>query len=465
MQCIGIIGGGFSGLMAAEHLTSQARQPLHLYIINAGNAFPRGVAYGIQSPWLLLNVRAQGMSAYPDQPLHFVEWLQRQPEYAAVPESELRLKFIPRRVYGNYLESIWNGLQERIKQQGKHRVTLLNDTATGINVVGEKAILHTVANGTVTVSRVLLATGHSAPSALPFQSTELTRSALYYGNPWSRWEENFVDTGGDAFILGSGLTMVDVVQSLLNNNFKGTIYFNSRGGLLPLSHGPHVQTQFYSAADIKSPRLEDLVALYRQDATQYKEQGLPAFLAIDKFRPLTQQLWNGFSLQEKNYFLQHYKSYWNVRRHRIAQEIHEVISAALASGKLKFVKGNVEAATVHNDAISLSVKNGDETITLPNVHYFFNCTGPQESYLHSTNPLIRSLLDAGEAQPDDIDWGLRVAPSYACTRADGRASDTVYTTGCLIKGSYWETFAVPDLRKQVQNVCTNLLSHLPVQAA
>lgn len=463
MHSIGIIGGGFSGIMAAEHLTASANQPLHVYIINTGNSFPRGVAYGGQAPWLLLNVRAQGMSAFPDQPLHFVNWLKTRTEYADVPEADLRLMFIPRRTYGDYLEHIWKELQARTK--GQHRITLLNDVATAVKVVGDKAIIKTLANGTVTVDRILLATGHSAPSALPFQDDNLTRSSNYYGNPWNRWEENFTDKGGDAFILGSGLTMVDVVQSLLHNQFKGTIYFNSRNGLLPLSHGAYVQTQFYSPADIKSARLDDLVKLYQSEAAAYRAQGLPAFLAIDKFRPVTQQLWNGFTLEEKNYFLQYYKAYWNVRRHRIAGEIYLFIQQAINSGKLKFVEGKVTGAKTVDGSLRVELKHGDTYSTIAGIQYFFNCTGPQESYRNSSSSLIKSLLEEGEAQPDSIDWGLEVSPAYACIKADGTESKTIYVTGCLIKGSYWETFAVPDLRLQVKKVCEALLQNLPAQSA
>ncbi len=52
METIGIIGGGFSGLLSAIHLTEQAQQPLHIYIINKGSDFPKGIAYSTTSPWL-----------------------------------------------------------------------------------------------------------------------------------------------------------------------------------------------------------------------------------------------------------------------------------------------------------------------------------------------------------------------------------------------------------------------------
>lgn len=460
METIGIIGGGFSGLLSAIHLTEQAQQPLHIYIINKGSDFPKGIAYSTTSPWLLLNVRAMGMSAFPDDLGHFVNWLKQHSAYSHKEEAELKMTFVPRMVYGEYLESIWNNFQERIKSQGLHKVSLITDRVIATDINEEGAALQTTSNGTISVSKVVLAVGHFAPSALPFSAEVLTSHPAYFGNPWGRWEENFEDKGGDAFILGSGLTMVDTVLSLLNNNFKGKIYFSSRNGFLPKSHGNHVQTDFFKPEDLTSWRLTDLVKLYEHWANRYKDEGRPAFLAADKFRPVTQQIWNTWTLGEKKYFLEHYKAFWNVRRHRIAEEVHAVIKTAMDEGKLVLIKDKVDSVSTNGSLLTVHVNGEKEKQSFSNISYFFNCTGPQETYRHSTDPLIRSLIDSGQAQADDIDWGLKVNDKYACIKGDGEASDSVFATGCVIKGTYWETFAVPDLRKQLKALATNILQQL-----
>src|SRR5580698_9398803 len=87
---IAIIGGGFSGVMTAVNLVRLSRQPIHITIINQRRAVARGIAYGTRRPEHLLNVAARNMSALPDHPNHFLEWLRTRTEYAAVPEAELR---------------------------------------------------------------------------------------------------------------------------------------------------------------------------------------------------------------------------------------------------------------------------------------------------------------------------------------------------------------------------------------
>ena len=46
------------------------------------------------------------MSAFRDEPDHFLRWLRTRSEFDTMPEIELRERFMPRMVYGDYLRSI-----------------------------------------------------------------------------------------------------------------------------------------------------------------------------------------------------------------------------------------------------------------------------------------------------------------------------------------------------------------------
>jgi choline dehydrogenase-like flavoprotein len=101
-----IIGGGFCGTMVALNLARTSGTALRVTVINCGRPMGRGIAYGTTRSEHLLNVAARNMSAFPEHPNHFVEWLQTRTEFAGVPEAELRERFIPRRVYGDYLRGL-----------------------------------------------------------------------------------------------------------------------------------------------------------------------------------------------------------------------------------------------------------------------------------------------------------------------------------------------------------------------
>ena len=104
MKHVAIIGGGFSGSLTAVNLARlSAAGPLKITIINHGSPLGRGVAYSTRNSNHLLNVAARNMSALADQPSHFVEWLRTRSEFYEEPLDRLRERFVPRRIYGDYL--------------------------------------------------------------------------------------------------------------------------------------------------------------------------------------------------------------------------------------------------------------------------------------------------------------------------------------------------------------------------
>ena len=98
---IAIIGGGFSGTMVAVHLARLAgsRAP-RVVLFEKADRPARGLAYGTRCDQHLLNVPAGLMSALPDQPTHFLEWLR------AHDPSTHHGTFALRRVYGDYLQEL-----------------------------------------------------------------------------------------------------------------------------------------------------------------------------------------------------------------------------------------------------------------------------------------------------------------------------------------------------------------------
>src|SRR4051794_32635305 len=82
---VAVIGGGFSGLLTALHLL-QGDPQVCVRLVERAPRFGRGRAYAAGPADHLLNVRAANMSAFPDRPGHFVEWLAAAAE-AAGPDA------------------------------------------------------------------------------------------------------------------------------------------------------------------------------------------------------------------------------------------------------------------------------------------------------------------------------------------------------------------------------------------
>jgi uncharacterized NAD(P)/FAD-binding protein YdhS len=110
---IGIIGGGFSGIMTAVNLIIKAETPIEINIIDKSESIVTGIAYNPYSEKHLLNVSTGKMSAFPDDPDHFLNWVLKRSEYLGIDKELIRYSFLPRFVYGDYLKSIWNEYRDK----------------------------------------------------------------------------------------------------------------------------------------------------------------------------------------------------------------------------------------------------------------------------------------------------------------------------------------------------------------
>src|ERR1700679_2423779 len=104
---VAIVGGGYCGTMAAVHLLSQSEVAVEIVLINSGYPLTKGVAYSSYSHKHLLNVRAQNMSAFPDKPNHFIDWIKKHENYRVIDPAALPQMFLPRNIDGYYLNDIF----------------------------------------------------------------------------------------------------------------------------------------------------------------------------------------------------------------------------------------------------------------------------------------------------------------------------------------------------------------------
>ena len=75
---VAIIGAGFTGVALAIQLIRSLPAGARIVLIGSPQETGRGQAYGTERPEHLLNVRAERMGLFPDDPSHFVRWLKRQ---------------------------------------------------------------------------------------------------------------------------------------------------------------------------------------------------------------------------------------------------------------------------------------------------------------------------------------------------------------------------------------------------
>ena len=428
---VAIVGGGASGTILAAQL---ARLGVRSLLIDGSGRMGRGVAYSTTEPAHLLNVRAEGMSAWAGEPDHFAKRFEGE---GGSPRG-----FAQRRYFATYLgemlaDAVASGCTDLVE-------------ATAVSAIRDGDAWNVgFADGSSIEAQVLvLGVGNQEPEALGAFAGVGRR---FVRNPWGADARAAVDelarTGGAALLVGTGLTMVDLVLSLDAAGHQGRIVALSRRGLIPRAHAD------FDPAPVDYDQLPSgLRGLFRWLRRRSAEVGWRA--AVDSLRPYSHAVWQALTHDEQRRFLRHARPWWDVHRHRIAPEVASIVARMVAGGQLEIVAGRIEAAREAPDGIDVdyrrrrAAKGRTETFA-----YAFNCTGPLHSIARSKDPLLRSLLDAGQVKPDHLGIGLEVTD-------DCRAGNRLWALGPLTKGRYWEIIAVPDIREQAAAVAQDIAQEL-----
>jgi len=88
-----------------------------------------------------------------------------------------------------------------------------------------------------------------------------------------------------------------------------------------------------------------------------------------------------------------------------------------------------------------------------------NATGPNTKFTATSSALLQNLLASGLITPDGMEMGLRVDANHAIIGRDGKRSDFLFALGPLLRGTLWETIAVPELRGQARRTAEAILGY------
>lgn len=423
---IAIIGAGLSGTLTALQLARQAGG-LRVGLLERSGAPGRGLAYSTPDETHLLNVRADRMSAFPAEPDGFMRWLAVQEAGSVYRVDTDAGTFVSRQAYGNYLQDL---LEEACISTGNLHVYPLEITAIRRDRDG---FILSSGQGMIHARTVVLAMGNLAsPFVLPDGSEAV--------NPWRAGAFEGLLPDAPVAVIGTGLTMVDVVTSLRRRGHAGPITAISRRGLTPLSHAALSNVPDAGTLHIGSGPLSGRLRSMRQAARVYGWREV-----MDRLRTVTQALWQDLSTQEKQRFLRHARPWWDVHRHRIAAPLAAALSAELQSASLSVLAGRIVDGGAGRLVVRPRGEAGDVTLSPARI---FDATG-FGPLCQSGDVLVKDLLDSGLATPDEAGLGLAVSAGLGVEGKTG-PTEGLYAIGPLVRGVYWECTAVPDIRIQAE---------------
>ncbi|MEO5613117.1 MAG: FAD/NAD(P)-binding protein, partial [Sphingomicrobium sp.] len=309
---------------------------------------------------------------------------------------------------------------------------------------------------TVTTAALVLAIGNQPPEPLAMAAG---LGGRFVNNPWSEDAKAAVReaaaSAGDVLLVGTGLTMIDVVQSLNAAGHRGRIVALSRRGQIPKAHAD------FEAEPVKASEVPhgNVLTLWRWLRRRSGEVGWR--VAVDSLRPHSHALWQSLSVEQQRRFLRHARPWWDVHRHRIAPEVARQVHDLVAQGRLEIVAGRIGAIRDVDGGLEVEIRRRGgvqsfdqlRTNGLSRFAFAINCTGPLGAIERTADPLLRGLLDDGLVAPDQLGIGLEVDQH-------SRVGERLWALGPLTKGRYWEIVAVPDIRGQAAAVADDIAKEL-----
>jgi uncharacterized NAD(P)/FAD-binding protein YdhS len=448
MTAVAVIGAGFSGTLLALHLLRRCPPWVRVHLIEKNRSFGRGLAYSTGNPSHLLNVPAARMSAFSDQPHHFVDWLHEEgPGEGQVDASS----FIERNVFGRYIRHLLNS---ELKSAGKSRLVLSRGEVTGIEPDGEELAL-CLDGRRIPADVAVLAVGNFPPEAPPVADPSFYNGPWYRPDPWAADTLTELDPSASVLLIGTGLTMVDTVISLLDQGHVGPITALSRRGLLPRRHAP--AKNFPLLGQSVPTTIASLLRFMRREVARVEAAGGDWRSVVDGLRPALQDIWQRMDAPNRARFVRHLRPWWDVHRHRIPGAVADRIERAQRSGQLYIGAARIRNYRIADGWVEVAIQSRS---IIPSAAYrvarVINCSGPGCDYDRIRTPLVRRLLEEGQIRPDPLRLGLDVTPQCALINRDGEISRRLYAVGPATKAVFWEMTSVPDIRRQCETVAAHI---------
>lgn len=446
---IAIIGAGFAGTALVAALHRLGKKPCDIILFEKSGRFGAGDAYRTPFPFHILNVRASDMSVFEDEPNHYVDWLRKNTEIAPYLQSEQPLAdlFTPRIFYGTYLKQ----LLEKIQSDQTH-FNLQCEATEVVDIISKKNSSRIMMKDgrEMVVDKVVFAIGNHTIQDFPFSVAEKTKCIKH---AWDYLAPTHIPADAPVMIVGTGLSMIDTVQTLYHHGHRGKIYAVSRHGLLPMLHADSsIPFQFEPTQANIDIRL--LTKYLRATSSAQIEIGGDWRTVVNAMRSHVPALWSRINARDKKRFMRHLAPYWNVHRHRVPAHVSKCLDALYATDQLEIIAGHI--ISVDTEKALIRQRKTGTMLELP-VKYLINCMGPSNNLTSVRHPLMQALIEKRVITIDELGLGFSVADTGALKSANGKVSSVFYTLGSSRRGAAWEAGAVPEIRKQSYDLAQHLL--------
>jgi uncharacterized NAD(P)/FAD-binding protein YdhS len=449
-KTIVVVGGGLSGALFGLKL-HRARPGWRIVVVEPKKKLGRGIAYGACGPGHLLNVPVSRMEVglVPG----FAQWLE--PQRAAIAEAlvesqlDLASAFVPRRLFGDYMEE---RVGEALSLKARSGFTAVRGEAVRLLEDGHGVLL--TDGREIAADIVVLAMGNLPPRPPGGPDRWLYDTGYFIPDPWAADAFSDIDPGEPLLLIGAGLTTVDIALRLAAEGHRGKMLAMSRRGLVPRQHQSGGAWPEFLHDRIPATPLA-LTKLIRAEIAQAAAQGIPWQRVFDAARPAVPAVWEGWSDKHRRQFLRHLRPRWDIHRHRTAPRIGAALDRLLASGQLEIASGRVTGYREAGVSLDVSLKLRGGAAREFRCGHVVNCTGPGSDFDKIAIPLIADLRERRLATPDALGVGFETR-DCAVLDAGGKPSSWLFALGPLTRPAWWEITAVPEINLQIERLVAQI---------
>ena len=437
----------------------------------------RGLAYSSDDPDHRLNGTAATHAVDPADPEEFARWCAEQridhddPD-AVAPGGTL---FVRRRDFGRFVAQAF---AQEARRGGPSRVRHLRDEAIDATLQPQEAAITTRSGATLPCDVLIVATGN-APSRFP--AALWPEAATHPGmiDPWELERIRAIDRAARVLVLGTGLTALDVITTLLRAGHRATITAVSPHNLRPRAHRPAFDMPPALPAagmlqridgpvpafvrDIAaSMRATTLTRALRRQIAAARANNESWYATFDAFRDPLWQVWTALHAREKRRILRHAGRWYDVHRFRAPPQNDAIVQAAEREGRVAFRAAKLRSIACGNDhgVVVALHETATGRVRTEKFGAIVNCTGLDAGAGATTNPLLASLCRQGWLVPDATGVGFAVDAQCRPISRDGTASDVLRVIGPPTAGTFGDPLGAIFIAAQIRRILPGIFASL-----
>lgn len=498
MKNITIIGGGACGTavfieLLLQAATSGLADKIKIYIIEKHEKLGYGLAFGTEQPGHLLNTQAELMGIHVHEPEHFSQWLKQhggKNRKDVKGEGESDHTYTTRRLYGNYVSGQLNHYLEKAKKIGL-AVDIIHAEAVDIQRLANSYEVICLDGQRVPCDFIILAPGTPKPN----NYTELLSYPAYIDFPWPSYKIiNSVKPSDHVGILGTSLSAIDAVMTVVDNGHKGDISLFSPDGMLPrvqpeesrsyersiltLSHIHKIKR-----ATLRKVGVNEVFKLFQQEVEAHagdqinwksrNRENKSAELLLDKDISAAERggdalsdviyslrydagtIWQMWDPDEKLLFKKWLGSHWMLNRH--AMPLHNAyrLQALFKEKRLKVFSGLKEVEFIRRSRKFNLALEDREAIA---VDILINATGSPSQLSDMGFPLVDNLLKKEYLSSHPV--GGTLIDELTMQTISPKGGDGIYAIGHLANGMLLDVNSVWFNVRTASVLCKHILSKI-----